>query len=121
MKALDHLKNFEVTNIKSRLNILFRLKGKGGKIFDCNRLGIVNGVKSGKIASNFTYLDDISWMNERDFHGWKLSGPGANSFDYDFPDITKFNKMFTNKEVEILKLLTRGFSSLDIARALTGQ
>jgi len=116
--AMEHMKGFVVRNIETRLDILFRMKGKDGKLYCYHRKGIINGVFDGRIASNFTYLDDVTWMQPTNFRQWRLGGPGGNIFDFEIPEIRIFEQVFTLREFDILKLLARGFSSNDIARAL---
>jgi len=46
-------------------------------------------------------------------HFTKLEG-----FDLALPEIAKFDQILTRRELEILKLIARGFSSFDISRML---
>lgn len=96
---------------------VYRVRGKSRRIYCLKRTGIVNGIYNGKIVSNISIIEDVTWM--RPIPGaWLLKGPGCESFDFKFPEIETFEGVLSSREIEILKLLARGFQTRDIAPML---
>lgn len=99
--------------------ILFRMKGRGGKLYYYLRRARVNGVNDdSRFVSNFSIMDDVSWMKPQNVGAWKLEGAEFAFFDFNVPEISRFKGVISDREVEVLKLLARGFLSRDIAEAL---
>ncbi len=97
--------------------IIFRVKGKNNKIHFYLRHGIVNGVRDGKLVSNYSYLEDVTWMKPK-VGAWQLMGKESEFFDFNIPEILSFKGVLSASEIKVLKLVARGFHSRDIAEQL---
>ncbi|SNT31457.1 regulatory protein, luxR family [Ekhidna lutea] len=118
IRGLDFVNHEMKMPLLCRSQFVLRLKSKCGSYKTYLRECFINGVKGGKATRNVGYLKDISWMNGVQIRAWKMDGEGAEFFDYSFPEARKFTKTLTSREIEILRLLARGFHSRDIAEAL---
>ena len=98
--------------------IIFRIRGKGGKIYWVRKSCYANGYNSGVVTHTFSYWEDISYMGGLKPLSWKLTGPNSSYFDFNYPELSKFKKVLTERETELLRLVARGFSSNDIGRFL---
>ena len=98
--------------------IVFRLLGKNGKKYWIRKSCFVNGFNNGVITHSLSFWEDITYISPSQALTWKLTGPNAAYFDFKFPEISEFREVLTDREAEILRLIARGFSSIDIARFL---
>lgn len=103
--------------LKHQSKIVYRARGKGGKLYYLQRHGIANGQSNGLLVSNFSFINDVTWMRPTP-GSWQLIGPNTEGFDFQFPEIRRFEKILSVRELEILRLVARGFYSRDIARML---
>jgi DNA-binding CsgD family transcriptional regulator len=118
MRSIEHINSSNALQLlKTSSQIIFRVKGKGGKLYYMQRFSVVNGISNGKLTSNFAYLKDVSWMRPHP-GSWKLFGKDAALFDFNIPEVCEFKEVLTSREVEVLRLLARGFPARDIAEAL---
>ncbi|SNT31433.1 regulatory protein, luxR family [Ekhidna lutea] len=115
--SIDHFNNGNLKPGRSQTKIVFRVIGKNSKQYYYLRHAIINGVKNNEIASNYTYLSDLTWLKPK-VGSWKLNGPGAEHFRFHRSNGTEYECVFTKREKEILRLLARGFYSKDIAQGL---
>ncbi|RED91741.1 response regulator transcription factor [Marinoscillum furvescens] len=99
-------------------HVTFRMKGKRGKIYTYKRISILNGICQQKISSNVSYLEDITWLGSSNIRKWKTEGKNLIGFDYNMPELALLRNTLSGRELEILRLLARGFSSSDIANGL---
>jgi len=61
---------------------------------------------------------DISHLGSTGKVNCKLVGPNTHAFDMEIPEVIHFHPVFTPRELEILKLLARGYKSFQIAGQL---
>jgi len=119
--SVDTINYFNATQstavLDNQSKLVFRVDGMGGKRYSYVRHGIANGVGHGEMVSNFSYLDDITWMKPR-IGAWQLIGAACEYFDFDIPEIATFKGILSPCEIRVLKLVARGFHSRDIAEGL---
>lgn len=121
LATLEHRcapENTPVGLFEYQLEACFKLRGKGGKTYYYKRRSVENGMIDGRITHALGYWEDISgWRSPQSFH-WKLNAKNAEFFDFDLPEISQYQGMLSAREVQILRLLARGFSSRDIGEML---
>ena len=119
--SIQSIEYFNATNLiqvlANQSKVVFRVRGKDNKTYFYLRHGIANGILNGKLVRNYTYLEDVTWMQPRSGQ-WQLLGPEADYFDFDIPEITSFKGVLSPGEIRVLKLVARGFHSRDIAEGL---
>lgn len=116
-RAVDFINGLGASVGEHQSHYVFRAKGKGGKLFYLKRHGIINGVSDGKIASNFSNIEDVTWMRPTP-GSWKVVGPSTEGFDFEIPEVDRFTDVLSGREIEILRLVARGFRTLDIGKML---
>ncbi len=115
MRYVNSLQKIEL--IASQSKVIQKIKGKNNKTYYYLRHGFANGVRNGQLVTNFTYLEDVTWMQPKS-GTWQLLGPEANYFDFNIPEIASFKGVLSTSEIRVLKLVARGFHSRDIAEGL---
>lgn len=115
--SVNYINDLGMKVLLHQTKLVYRVKGKGGKQYHILRHGIVNGVSNGLLVSNITKLTDVSWLKPRP-GSWQLIGPNTSSFDFQFPEIGNFKNHLSEREIQILKLVARGFQSNDISQFL---
>ncbi len=96
----------------------FQLKGKHGKTYTYRKTSIENGMADGKISHSVAFWEDISDLNIRNINFWSFESRNSAYCDFDIPEVSLFQNILSQKEVQVIRLLARGFSSQDIATAL---
>ncbi|MEQ8546909.1 MAG: LuxR C-terminal-related transcriptional regulator [Cyclobacteriaceae bacterium] len=96
---------------------VFRAKGKGGKLYYFIRHGIANGEYKGELTSNLSYIEDVTWMRPKP-GSWRVIGPHTSSFDFELPEVQFFHDRLSSREIEVLRLVARGFRSSEIGNML---
>lgn len=104
--------------LQYQLEVCFKLKGKGGKLYYYKRTSNENGMVNGKITHALSYWEDITFMTKSQLSYWKLSAKNAEFFDIDLPELGLYQGLLSNREADLLRLLARGFSSYDIGRMM---
>lgn len=117
IQSICYMNEFGVVPIEHQSKIIFRVRGKGGKLYYIQRHGVANGIVNGLLVSNFSFLEDVTWMRPRPC-SWHLIGPSTEAFDLDIPEIKIFRNQLSPREIEILKLVAKGFQSKDIGNML---
>lgn len=96
---------------------VFRAMGKGGKLYYFLRHCIANGEYKGKLTSNLSYIEDVTWMRPKP-GSWRAIGPHTSSFDLELPEVQLFHDRLSGREIEVLRLVARGFRSTEIGNML---
>ncbi len=117
-QSIQYFNSINFTELlSSQSKIVFRVKGKGNKTYYYLRHGIANGIREGKLVSNYSYLQDVTWMKPK-IGAWQLLGKESEFFDFNIPEILSFKGVLSASEIKVLKLVARGFHSRDIAEQL---
>jgi len=118
-KAITFLANSGVIGAGYSSQLIFRMIGKDRKIHYVNRYSIINRLDSaGSMATNASIYYDVSWMKPGNIGIGKLSGSGTEFFDSELPELALFKSELSVREVEVLRLVGKGFSSEIIAESL---
>ncbi|MEQ8903751.1 LuxR C-terminal-related transcriptional regulator [Ekhidna sp.] len=115
--SIDYFNSGNLKPGRSQTKIVFRVIGKNRKLYYYLRHAVISGIKDNAVASNYTYLSDVSWLKPK-VGSWQLKGPGAEHFRFHPSSETGQEFIFTKREIEILRMLARGFYSKDIAQGL---
>jgi DNA-binding CsgD family transcriptional regulator len=118
-KAIKFLANSGTIGSGFSSQLIFRMIGKDSKIYYVNRYSIINRLDSdGIMATNASIFYDVSWMKPGNIGIGKLSGKGTEFFDSELPELALFKSDLSVREVEVLRLVGKGFSSEIIAESL---
>jgi DNA-binding CsgD family transcriptional regulator len=117
-RTIQFVNNHVENTFESKTEVIFRAKGKGGKMYYLHRTCIPNGANGKQLTHNITFLNDVTWMHPKYSRSWNLECDHSELFSIDNSEISNFNKQFGPREIQILKLLARGFQSRDIANLL---
>ncbi|MGM0579961.1 MAG: response regulator transcription factor [Bacteroidota bacterium] len=118
-KAVKFISNNKIASAGISSQLVFRMIGKHRKIYYVNRYAIINRLdKNGIMATNASIFHDVTWMKPNNIGAGKLNGPGTEFFDYDIPELESFKCDLSNREIEVLNLISKGFSSEIISHSL---
>ena len=110
----QHVEN----SFSAKTEVIFRAKGKGGKMYYLHRTCLPNGINNKLLTHNTTTLNDVTWMHPKHSRSWNLDCDNSELFSMDIPEISNFREQLSLREIQVLKLLARGFQSRDIANLL---
>ncbi|MEQ9007521.1 MAG: helix-turn-helix transcriptional regulator, partial [Ekhidna sp.] len=117
VKAVEFA-NTQMDNVLScNGQLIFRIVGKDRREYTVCRKSFVSGAINNKITRNVSFYSDVTWMRASP-KSWCLMGDNSQYFDLKFQEVELFKDIFSTREVEVLRLLARGFHSRDIAEAL---
>lgn len=97
-------------------------KADGSYVRILNQSAVLQVDKDGKIYSIISVCSDIEHLKKGNKPCWRALGPGTEQIDPEIieetPLLVENEIEMTNREIEILKMLTHGFKSKDIAQKL---
>ncbi|PWJ34979.1 response regulator transcription factor [Sediminitomix flava] len=102
----------------AKLQAIATLKGKHGKIYHYKRTVVDNGRKNGIMTHSVSYWEDITYLKPKTLDHLICEIKGIGTLDLNEQEINYFQKIFTNREREILGFINRGFNSNEISRTL---
>ncbi|MDP2386785.1 MAG: LuxR C-terminal-related transcriptional regulator [Bacteroidota bacterium] len=114
MFATEH----DVTcNVGFSLN--YRVRHKNGNYMKVLRQStIYQHDIEGKIVSNLSVLTDISFLNISNKVEWRFDAPGLDQQKFKEYVTKEYQSFFTDRELDIIRLLKQGLKSNDIAEKL---
>lgn len=99
--------------------VTYRIKRKDGSYVKILRQSNVFDVdENGKIISNVSMLTDISFMDVSEKVQWKFDAPGLDQKKFKKYVTKEYVGFFSDRELEVLKLLKDGITSAIIAQKL---
>lgn len=103
-----------------KYNLEYRLRNSAGQyIRILQQLVILELDKKGNPLYTFGMCTDISYMGSLDSPTLAILGPNEERYNYDpVSEEIKENHIFTNRERELLKLLSKGLNSKEISKHL---
>lgn len=108
-------------NVQSEVGFLltYRVRKKDGSYVKVLRQSNVFEIdKSGKIISNVSVLTDISFIDSSERVQWKFDAPGLDQKKFKTYVTKEYEGFFSERELDVLKLLKEGTTSSAIAHQL---
>ncbi|MBC3758815.1 PAS domain-containing protein [Hyunsoonleella sp. SJ7] len=103
----------------STFNITYRFRKKDNTYVKILRQSsIFERTELGQMKSNLSILTDISFFDKSDSIKWELDIPGMNPADFKKEIYNEYLGFFTNREIEIIKLIADGFNTKSMAKQL---
>jgi DNA-binding CsgD family transcriptional regulator len=101
------------------LNITFRLRKKDGTYLKVLRKSSSYEIDNqGRLLSNFSMLTDISFISNNNKVEWDIYTENIDNEKFKKDVFKEFQDFFTPRELQIIKLINKGFSSSQIASKL---
>lgn len=118
-EVMKFIHNNSVTEVPSMTttDTVFRIKGNDGKLYFIRRHTIINGARKGLPTHYVSYLEDITWMRPVN-RSWNFTGVNEEEFIFEFPEQKRIKEILSKREIEVLKLIAKGYSSTDISDRL---
>ncbi len=116
--SINFMNDKGIKLLSDQSKVIFRARGKGGKSYYLQRHGVASGSINGRLVSNFSFLEDLTWMRTTPCT-WQLMGPRSETFDFKIPEIVQFTNTLSPREIEVLRLIAKGFQSSDVCRMLS--
>jgi len=108
-----------IGSVQVSSEIAFRIRNKNRKCYYYNRKAIINAVKlDSAVSNNISTSEDIGWMKPGRMGAYRLNGVDTSAFDLKIPESVVCQDTPCNRELEILKIVSRGFTSRYIAGGL---
>ncbi len=99
--------------------ITHRIRKKDGSYIKVLRQSAVfEKDKSGKLISNISIISDISFIDTSDKVQWKFDAPGLDQKKFRKCVGEEYSDFFSKREEEVLRYLSLGHTSSDIAASL---
>jgi DNA-binding CsgD family transcriptional regulator len=99
--------------------VTYRLKHKNGDYVKVLRQSSVfDKDEKGQIISNTALLTDISFLDSSNKVQWRFDAPGLDQQKFKEYVSQVYSGFFTERETEIISLLKKGSSSLEISESL---
>ncbi len=108
-------------NVSSNVGffVTYRVRHKNGKYIKVLRQSnIFEHDENGRIISNLSLLTDISFLNLSNKVEWKFDAPGLDKQKFKKYVTKEYSNFFSERELEIIKLLNKGLTSKDIAGSI---
>jgi len=114
-----HTVNYAQTNTSTSVLVTFRLKKKDGSYIRVLRQSSIYELDcEGKMISNFSLLTDISFMGNDDMVEWDVVADSLISENFKKIIFDIYKNIFTSREIEIIKLIEKGYTNNQIAEKL---
>lgn len=99
--------------------VTYRIKHKNGTYIKILRQSnVFDADENGKIISNISVITDISFMDSSEKVQWKFIAPGLDQKKFKKYITKEYIGFFSDRELEILKLLKGGITSTLISKKL---
>ncbi|MAM30547.1 MAG: hypothetical protein CMC13_16140 [Flavobacteriaceae bacterium] len=104
---------------QTSLNITYRFRKKDGSFIKLLRQSsFFAETNDGKFKSNISLLTDISFFDDSDIVHWDFITPRIDQEKLKNHVYAEFSSLFTDREVEIIKLVAANHTSKEIAEKL---
>lgn len=99
--------------------VTYRIKHKDGNYIKILRQSnVFDADENGKIISNVSMITDITFMDASEKVQWKFEAPGLDQKKFKKYITKEYTGFFSNRELDVLKLLKEGITSAIIAQKL---
>jgi DNA-binding CsgD family transcriptional regulator len=120
--AVNHMLNYTLDEKSSQvatLNLSYRLRKKDGSYVKILRQStLFETTKAGLMKSNLSLITDISFIDTSDTINWEFIAPKIEQEIFRNLIYIEFDNFFTNREVDVLKLISENYQTKNIAQKL---